>query len=183
MKFIGIDPGCTGALSIIDSVRNTVQVFDTPNFVRSISGRKKKNKTDYLVAGMREIIMREIDDENETYGVLESVHAMPDNGSIGNFDMGRGLGLWEGMLGGLGIPYVKVAALTWKRFFFGKVKTEKGDDRNKACELFPFMAVQLARVMDHNRADAILLAEYGRRTYTPAKPLEQPHDLFGVANV
>lgn len=77
------------------------------------------------------------------------------------FQLGLGVGLWEGILGALRIPYMKVAPATWKT----KMGVIKHPDASRitALELFPQVEDELARKKDNGRADSLLLAEYGRR--------------------
>jgi hypothetical protein len=44
--------------------------------------------------------------------------------------------------------------------------SDKDNSRVKAMELFPALTDDLARVKDDGRAEAVLLAEYGRRLYS-----------------
>jgi hypothetical protein len=67
------------------------------------------------------------------------------------------------MLKALYIKVEVVAARTWQ----SNLGLGKGKDasRNMASILFPDLAKHLTRVQDHNRADALLIAEYGRRSF------------------
>jgi crossover junction endodeoxyribonuclease RuvC len=80
------------------------------------------------------------------------------------FTMGRGLGTWEGVLAGLGIPYELVTPQRWKKALMDGMGKDKDASRLQAIRLFPAIAGQLARKKDDGRADALLIAEYGRRT-------------------
>jgi predicted RNase H-like nuclease (RuvC/YqgF family) len=65
MRFIGIDPGITGAVAIINS--STIQLIDSP-----IVQIKTKKKPD--VAGYYQILKQFTEDSTV---IVEEVHAMP----------------------------------------------------------------------------------------------------------
>jgi crossover junction endodeoxyribonuclease RuvC len=96
---------------------------------------------------------------------LELVHAMPGQGVTSMFSMGRGVGIWEGILAGLRIPFDTVTPQAWKKLLLGK---GAGDDKNasilRAQALIPGAAEYLSRAKDDGRAEAMLIAEYFRRT-------------------
>jgi hypothetical protein len=155
--YVGIDPGLGGALAVIDG--HAVKLYDTPTaFIGT------KGKRDYLIANMADILMRHGKDETESFAVVESVHSMPAQGVASSFSFGRGLGIWEGVLSALQIPYAKVAPQTWKKaLLFDMPRDNKDSSRIAATRLFPNAADMLARKKDDGRAEALLMAEYGRR--------------------
>ncbi len=63
------------------------------------------------------------------------------------------------------MPLSLVTAAVWKRSM--GLDSSKPASLDKARLLFP--TAELARVKDHNRAEACLLAEYSRRTFTASK--------------
>jgi crossover junction endodeoxyribonuclease RuvC len=164
MIFVGIDPGLQGAVAVIHPEfdgKAPVVVFDTPSCTVTRSG---KHRHEYLIENMRDILMREAHSDCETLAVIEAVHSMPGQGVSSCFSFGRGLGIWEGLLVGCGIPYQKIAPQTWKKQMMADMaRDNKDSSRLAAMRLFPAMSEQLARKKDDGRAEAILLAEYARR--------------------
>ena len=83
---------------------------------------------------------------------------------IWNAPLVRAFGEIRGLLYGLDISCVAITAQKWQRKFFGP---KKGRQHNKACSLqeakrlFPKLSSSIGR--NHNIADALLIAEYGRR--------------------
>lgn len=73
----------------------------------------------------------------------------------------RGIGIIEGILAGLGIPYTVVPPATWKRAM--GVTADKSEAIVIAQRLFPACAHLLYRAKDDGRAEALLIAEHGRR--------------------
>ena len=78
------------------------------------------------------------------------------------FNFGKGFGLWLGILAGLGIPHTLVTPQAWKKEMMQGMG-DKDAARIRAQELFPHCVDSLSRKKDIGRADALLIAEYGRR--------------------
>ena len=162
MHIIGIDPGLTGAVAILPDGL----FFDTP----TASVKKGSSKKVYLVAEMASFI-RSFGDSSDPHShvYIEDVHAMPGQGVSSTFNFGRGFGLWEGIVAALGIPYTLITPQRWQKVMLtGLPGKDKGASRVRAGQLFPQLAGQLNRVKDHGRADALLIAEYGRRQHGDA---------------
>ena len=102
-------------------------------------------------------------DPAHTLVVLEAVHAMPRQGTTSMFSMGRGSGLWEGIIAAFELPLQLVIPRVWKNKMVG-IGADKNASRLKAIDLFPSVAGELSRVKDHGRAEALLMAEFWRRT-------------------
>lgn len=148
--YIGVDPGLSGAVAVLSGSAET-RIFDTPT---AMSGGKRR----YAVALMREVLAAF--PNRDVQAALEKVHAMPHQGVVSMFTMGEGLGLWQGLLAGMGIPYTMIAPQTWKKVMLRDMDTDKNASRLRALQLFPAVAGQLALVKHHNRAEALLLAKY-----------------------
>lgn len=171
MKYIGIDPGLNGALAVIDEdvigipgLGYMVGVFDTPTLQVESNG-KVRNK--YNTAGMAELLsyIYECPSMSERYVMvtLESVHSMPKQGVASSFTFGEGLGIWKGIIAARGFSLELPSPQRWKKAMLADQGKDKDASRFKAIQLFPSLATQLARKKDDGRAEALLLAEYGRR--------------------
>ncbi len=150
---VGIDPGLSGAVARIDD--NAQWVNDTPT-MSVVSARKLKRR--YSIPGMVELLAGDV-----AFVVIESVHSMPGQGVASSFSFGYGLGLWVGIVAALRIPYEMVTPQRWKGVMMDGQGKEKDAARYRAQQLFPAIADQLARKKDDGRAEALLMAEYGRR--------------------
>lgn len=154
---IGIDPGITGAISVI--WEDGYAVHDLPTMANGKGGAKVKSKIDG--AGLAELLGElgfafSIETAPEVY--LERVSAMPGQGVSSMFSMGDTFGCIRGVCAALGYRVHIITPQEWKKHFgLGK---DKEVVRAKAIELFP--EASLARNKDHNRAEALLIAEYGR---------------------
>jgi len=156
MIYIGIDPGLNGAVGVIDK-QGTPYVFDTPTMV--VSGVKDKRV--YHTTAMA-LLLKPFSTENVLV-VLESVHSMPKQGVASSFSFGQGLGMWQGIIAALGLPLEMPSPQRWKKEMLADQGKDKDASRFKAIHLFPSLASQLSRKKDDGRAEALLLAEYGRR--------------------
>lgn len=159
---IGVDPGTTGAITVMND--NNIVIHDIPTI--KVQGIRKK-RTEYNCPAYLAIISEVADlykDKYDIIGVAEKLHAMPINGSVASFSLGRGSMLVEATFSFLNIPYELVSPQTWKKEMLkGFDKKSKDSGRLKAIQLFPKYADLLARKKDIDRAESLLIAEYYRR--------------------
>lgn len=153
MIFIGIDPGLHGAVGIIDG--NQVVVQDTPS--TTFDGKGK-----YLPQAMAAQLARFKDMPQSVLAILEDVHSMPKQGVASSFNFGVGKGLWLGILAAYNIPTQLVSPQRWKKTM--ELNSDKNTARALAAKLFPSIADQLKLVKHDGRAEALLMAEYGKLT-------------------
>jgi crossover junction endodeoxyribonuclease RuvC len=156
MIYIGIDPGLGGAVGILDE--NLVQVFDTPTVL--VEGEKTKHK--YMVGAMA-LLLKPYAGRRDVLAVLENVHSMPKQGVASSFSFGEGKGMWEGILGAFEIPFDLISPQRWKKEIMADQGKEKDAARFKAMQLFPSIAAQLKLKKHDGRAEALLMAAYGKR--------------------
>lgn len=158
MHYIGIDPGLGGAMAALHVAGNTatplsIVFFDAPVVM---VGKKRE----YVVVRMVELLRPYALD---SVAALEKVHTMPRQGIASSGKLMRGLGLWEGILAALGIPYDMVPPQRWKGVMMDGMGKEKDAARLRAMQLFPAASDQLVLKKHHGRAEALLIAEYRRR--------------------
>lgn len=155
MIYIGIDPGQTGAVALIYE-SGKVTLIDTPIQATNKGG---KNKNEYLPRQMADIL----GNHARCHVFIEAVHSMPKQGVASSFDFGTGYGIWLGIIAALNLPMTKVTPQKWKKELMAGFG-DKDAARIRAQELFPACVSELSRKKDIGRADALLIAEYGRRT-------------------
>lgn len=187
MIYVGIDPGVTGAVCVIGKDKH-IAFVDTPTYEVK-SGKSFKSTLD--APACAEIIARIMIDSNaDCYCVIEKVQAMPGKpsfarmaagektqsmGATSAFNFGKGFGIWLGILAAFKMPFEQVHPATWKKQLMAGMSTtfdentpdsvRKDAGRIRAIELYPNAIGDLKLKKNHGRADALLLAEYGRRTY------------------
>lgn len=167
-KFLGIDPGLTGAVAELDSTTRIVRFFDTPT-VQVRSGKTMKNMLNIPECVL---LLRSLSSGGSVMATIEKVNPMPSFGENGErrgmgvtsaFSFGKGYGIWLGILSALAIPFEEVHPLTWKKTIMADMGKEKDASRVKAMQLYPETAPNLALKKHHGRADALLLAAFGQR--------------------
>lgn len=146
--YIGIDPGLSGGIAILNqdgSVKEVVAMPDTP----------------------RDIYEFLLSYKEDSRCVLEDVgYGMPGQSSKATATFARHNGHLEMALLALGIPTEKVTPQKWIKVY--QLKKKKEQDKNewknvlkaKAQSLFP----QLGKKVTLKTCDALLIAEYARRT-------------------
>ena len=153
MIIIGIDPGISGAISILEN-KKILEVYDTPTMIDG-----KKNKKQINSAQVTNIIKERLKDGKEVIVVVEHVNAMPGQGVTSMFNFGQSFGVIKGICAALGLPIYFVRPSKWKKHF-NLIKTNKDASRTKVIEAYPEISSKLHRKKDSNRADAILIALY-----------------------
>lgn len=158
MYILGIDPGLTGAVTVLDSNGEFVRVYDTPTVEATYGTNKgKKKRSEFDTPEMRRFLLDYGNDGSIC--IIEKVGAMRGQGVTGMFRFGYGYGLWIGLLSGVGIPLVEVSPIRWKKAF-NLIKANKDKSVEKALKIFPDMKEVLFLKKHHNRADSALLAKY-----------------------
>lgn len=144
---IGIDPGKTGAIAVMDDDGILcLEQFNVDKYVDVLSyvGRSTSAK-DIKVC-------------------VEKVGAMPGQGVVSMFNFGHNLGVIEGILSALRIPYQLVPPQTWKKEF--SLTGDKAKSIEVCKKLFPWVdlrATERSRKPSDGLAEALLMAEYARR--------------------
>lgn len=153
--FIGIDPGLHGAVAVIDTDTLRTRVFPHGG---EISG---------IASAVREALawcaVTTEEDLQEVIALLEDVHSMPKQGVSTTFKFGQAFGVSIGALSAFGVPFDFVTPAKWKATILGSGKHEKADSLEKARQLFPQCADMLKFNKQDGNAEALLIAEYGRR--------------------
>ena len=91
MIIFGIDPGVSGAISILDG-KKVIEVFDMPTMIDG-----KKNKKQVNGSQVANIIKERLNKENEIIVVVEHVNAMPGQGVTSMFNFGQSFGVIKGI--------------------------------------------------------------------------------------
>lgn len=153
---IGVDPGASGAVAILEHGGKLVQVFDMPAVEVKVGGKTKRRVSAEMLAAELKLYA----DQGATAWV-EHVSAMPGQGVSSMFAFGESFGLARGVLAGLRVPVYTVPPAVWKREL--QVNAGKDGSRAKAAQMWPEQAGEFKRVKDDGRAEACLIAEWGRR--------------------
>ena len=85
MKIIGIDPGLSGAIAVLEN-NKVLNMFDMP-----VMSEGKKNKRQLNSALLVNLIKENIENSGEVAVVVEQVNAMPGQGVTSMFNFGLSL--------------------------------------------------------------------------------------------
>ena len=158
MIIIGIDPGVSGAISILED-KKVIEVFDMPTMIDG-----KKNKRQVNGSQVSNIIKENLYNDKETIVVVEQVNAMPGQGVTSMFNFGQSFGVIKGVCAALSLPIYFIRPTKWKKHF-NLIKTNKDASRTKVIEIYPEISSKISRKKDSNKAEAILIASFFNNTY------------------
>ena len=111
MIIIGIDPGISGAISVIEN-KKILEVYDTPTMIDG-----KKNKRQINSAQVSNIIKERLKSGKEVVVVVEHVNAMPGQGVTSMFNFGQSFGVIKGICAALNLPIYFIRPTKWKKHF------------------------------------------------------------------
>ncbi len=140
----GIDPGKSGALAIL--YPGSVVFADVPRI--KLRGKDKPAWSEW---------------HSDWSIVIEDVSARPGQGVTSMFTFGRALGFAHSIAVGIR-PRPRIEFVTpavWKGKL-GLLNSGKGASREKCRTLYPSTTPHLMREKDDGRAEAALIAHYGR---------------------
>ncbi len=87
---------------------------------------------------------------------------MPKQGVSSTFKLGYAYGQIVATAALSGIPYTLVTPVKWKRSM--NLPKDKDSARRMAIQWFPDLSKRLSRKKDEHRAEALLIALYGKGT-------------------
>ncbi|PPR80716.1 hypothetical protein GOBAR_AA39997 [Gossypium barbadense] len=135
---IGIDPDLSGALALLksDSSGSSAQVFDSPHLPVQVGNRVRKR----LDARSIVRLLQSLEAPIGTAAYIEQSVPFPKDGK-----------------------QFQCHLCSWKREFeLAGAGSTKDDSRRLASTLFPSLSDMLKRKKDHGRAEALLIATYGK---------------------
>lgn len=141
---IGVDPGKTGALALLDSYGELIAVNDMPLLGKHVSAT-------LLVDIMRDYMFN----QDDVVCVIENVSSSPQMGVTSAFSFGRSKGVVEAAAAALGMRLVYVTPAKWKADM--RLNKDKGVARNAAIQRWPRFSQHFKRVKDDGRAEAALI--------------------------
>jgi crossover junction endodeoxyribonuclease RuvC len=148
---LGIDPGISGALALCRDEQWTL--LDMP-----IAGDVKHHE----INGPE--LCRWLREHSPDFVFVEFAAARPGQGVTSMFRFGCSYGAIKMALAACGVPYSVITPGKWKPAVGIQTGADKEASRQRALQLFPGQAANLARKKDHARADAMLLAYFGVKT-------------------
>jgi crossover junction endodeoxyribonuclease RuvC len=157
MSIMGIDPGLTGAVAVIDKKGKVITYASFPTI---------GNRLD--LKGLLDLMSELKKDHKPNRAFLEKAHALPNQGVTSMFNFGVTAGHLEMCLASLKIPYEQIVPRVWTAVMhkgLSRNMTAKERSLQLARGLFPeedFTLTERATKPHNGVVDALLIAEYGR---------------------
>lgn len=161
MLIIGIDPGLTGAMCLIDSQRGLLECTDIPTESNGLATGSMKRWVDAkaLEKLIRDWSARHEFAQESVHGAIERpipMPSLPAQTIASQFDT---FGVIRAVIQRHAAVQC-VAPNIWKKIYsFGKDKAEA-----RACCLRLYPTAPVKRVKDHNRAEAVLVGHWLMRS-------------------
>lgn len=144
--YIGIDPGKSGGVAMINKKDNALTVMKFPNELGELSV-------------MIEAFIHNVK-VDDVCVYIEHVHSFPTDSRPSAFSFGRNLGHWEGILSTHELKINTVTPRKWQSYYEVPKITDKYKRKRwlkeKAISLFPNTKVTL------NTCDALLIVNYAK---------------------
>jgi crossover junction endodeoxyribonuclease RuvC len=147
---LGIDPGLSGAVAVLDHAGELVSVTDLP-VIRDLS-------LAWIDGGELQSIILTALQGRQARALIERVSSMPGQGIASSFLFGVGFGSVLSVLQALRIPLEFVTPGVWKKSY--GLSKDKHASLHKARLLFPSAELHLAK--HDGRAEALLIARYAQ---------------------
>jgi crossover junction endodeoxyribonuclease RuvC len=151
-RFVGIDPGVTGAVAWLEA--GSCHVWDIPTIFKGSGFVKQEIDAAALFHHLYQ--WRE-----GAVGALERVNAMPAQGAASTFSLGDSFGVCRACMASAGISTQYVLPSVWKKYF--GLTSNKEESRALAVKMYPKAELHLKKYVD--RAEALLIATYLMETH------------------
>jgi crossover junction endodeoxyribonuclease RuvC len=151
MLIIGIDPGATGALVMLDG-GEPIEWMAMPTYKFGSSTRVNSSEVRNFIRQRNYI--------DHVY--VEQVAARPGQGVTSMFNFGHSCGTIMGVIGALNCPHTLVTPQAWKKSA-GLIGTDKDAARARAIQLWPHWSDLSAKIKGQALADAALIAVFGSK--------------------
>lgn len=169
MIYIGIDPGLTGAIGVLNPNGSFRNAIDIPVKIKGTGKGKVKNEID-----CKELVelLRVFTNSHPCIALIESQQVIPaipvfdpktkkmetrKPGAATTFSLGDTYGAIRCSMYGAGLDHEFVTPQKWKKRY-GLTRGKKDLALNTAISLWP--NAPLTHERHHNRAEALLLANY-----------------------
>lgn len=151
---IGIDPGITGAIVILQS-RSCPTPIEWMRMPVVKVGKSSRVDAAELA--------RFLENFDSSAAYIEQVHSMPAQGVSSSFTFGHATGAVEGVVAALMLPTTLVTPQAWKRRA-GLIGKDKDAARSRAIHLWPRWDALGAKGAGQAFADAALIARFGEQS-------------------
>jgi hypothetical protein len=163
MIIVGIDPGLTGALAVINDHHKPLAICDLPTMPIPEAGPKATIKREIDVRALYALLCEVIPEDDSCIAVMEHASSIgAETGEMAKLSLAATKASIMAVLRLKGLDVRRVAPVTWKRHF--RLSKEKNAALDLARSMFMFPP-ELKRALDHNRAEALLIASFGKSRF------------------
>lgn len=152
MAYLGIDPGQSGGLALIDGDR--IECCPMPLAGKAVDWCEVANWITHLAPASRASV-----------AYVEKVGAMPKQGVSSTFKFGVNVGGIHGVLGALGVPMVLVTPQSWKKRVLAGTAKDKAAAIDFCRRRWPhvsLLASERCRKPHDGMAEALCLARFAQ---------------------
>ena len=147
MRIIGIDPGATGAIVLLEN-GDPIEWMAMPTMVVGTATRVNASDLTFFISQSK---------PDHVY--VEKVGAMPGQGVVSMFNFGHNTGVIMGVLGALGLSHTLVTPQAWKKSA-GLIGTDKDAARSRAISIWPEWRELSKKGKGQALADAALIGRF-----------------------
>jgi hypothetical protein len=162
--FIGVDPGHEGAIAFLSADGHHVFFLDVPT-VSLAAKRKSGTRTEFDFNGFLQALSPVVTSKCAVTLVVERGQPMGRDSGVTGFSVGVYWGafrMWSASIWNRLSRTMYPSPSVWKKKA-GLIKKQKADSIQAAIRRVPVSSAWLTRVKDHNRAEALILADMARR--------------------
>lgn len=160
-SYIGIDPGLSGAIAIIDP-HSAISILPIP-----VAGKEID------VSTIQKFLNFHLPDDPyfgrlETIACIEAVHSMPKQGVSSSFKFGFVTGILHGIIRTMNIPLETVTPQAWKKEILSGTDKSKQACIDWCLRTYPNISLfrtDRATTYDDGMADAVAIATFIKRKY------------------
>ena len=149
--YLGIDPGFSGALAVLDKNLQVIHYQDMP--IIEVANKRELNEPE-----LHSILSRFSPKYENLVVGIEKSQTMPNQGIVSSGRYMASYGFLRGLCVGMGLPYYLIRPPSWKKLMLADMPKEKGSSIQKVNQIYP--DIKLTRKKDHGISDAILIARY-----------------------
>ncbi len=153
MRIIGIDPGVTGAIAVIEHDRTILGIYDMPNSLPELAELINKFSADDRACIEQPFTNTQGDADKELAKLVRKLPLLANYNQI------------IGMLVSNRVPVQSVAPKTWQACFSVRGKSAGNDSINQCLKVYGediTNKLLVGRKRMHGRSDALLIAEWKR---------------------
>lgn len=161
MRVIGIDPGLSGSLAMIDSDGLLLEIEDMPTIA---AGTKRHLDRGRLVELLDDWVFQ-WEPHGKARVVLERAGTRPGQSAQSGLKTGIGYGVILGVLSALRIPFEDVTPQAWQKALLGTLKKGESKGRARIFAQQHFPHADLGKRKTEDRSDSLCLAVFGHKQW------------------